>query len=142
MDKDDKCPLTFGDPANFGCPILQEAEVVILKTAFSNLEFQNNKAVILAGSYASLNELASLLKRKPDWKIRIAGHTDSVGKDSYNLELSKGRAQSVTKYLEGQGIERERIVEEWYGETKPIADNSTSEGRAKNRRVEMEIIFD
>ena len=142
LDKDDKCPLTPGDPANDGCPVLQEAEIEIINTAFDNLEFETNKAVILAGSYPSLNELANLLKEKETWKIRIAGHTDSVGRDEYNMELSQKRAQAVANYLSEKGISRDRMIVEWYGETRPIADNSTAAGRASNRRVEMDIVFD
>ena len=142
LDKDDRCPLTPGDPTNFGCPILAKEEVEVLRTAFENLEFETAKAVIRASSFPSLNELASVMEKKPEYKLRIAGHTDSVGQDEYNMNLSKERAQSVAKYLQGKGIAPSRFVVEWFGETKPIADNNTAEGRQKNRRVEMEVIFD
>jgi outer membrane protein OmpA-like peptidoglycan-associated protein len=141
-DKDDRCPLTPGDPTNFGCPIIKTEEAEIIKTAFENLEFETNKAVIRSSSFASLDELAGLLNDKPDWKLRIAGHTDSVGKDDYNMKLSKDRAEATAKYLQGKGVAPSRLIVEWYGETKPIADNGTPEGRQKNRRVEMEIVFD
>ncbi len=142
LDKDDNCPLTPGDPNNNGCPVIQEPDLEIINAAFKNLEFESNRAVILAGSYSSLNELAKLLERKPDWKLKIAGHTDSSGNDEYNMQLSEKRANAVADYFEGQGISRDRLIVEWYGETRPIADNSTASGRAQNRRVEMEIVFD
>jgi outer membrane protein OmpA-like peptidoglycan-associated protein len=142
LDKDDNCPLTPGDPNNNGCPVIQEPDLEIINAAFRNLEFETNRAVILAGSYASLNELAKLLERKQDWKLKISGHTDSSGNDEYNMQLSEKRAKAVAGYFEGQGVTRDRLIVEWYGETRPIADNSTASGRAQNRRVEMEIVFD
>jgi outer membrane protein OmpA-like peptidoglycan-associated protein len=142
LDKDDRCPLTPGDPQNFGCPILKQEEVEVLKTAFENLEFETAKAVIRSSSFPSLNELAGLMIKKPEFKLHIAGHTDNVGSDEYNMNLSRDRSQSVAKYLQGKGIDPKRFVVEWFGETRPIADNNTPEGRQKNRRVEMEVIFD
>ncbi len=142
IDKEDRCPLTPGDPANFGCPVLKVEEAAVLKTAFENLEFETGKAVIRSSSFASMNELATLLISKPAWKLRISGHTDDVGSDASNMTLSKNRAQSTGKYLEGKGVAPGQIITEWFGETKPIADNGTPEGRQKNRRVEMQVVFD
>lgn len=141
-DKDDRCPLTPGDPMNFGCPVIKTEEAAILKTAFENLEFETGKAVIRANSFTSLNELAKLLNDKPEWKLHIAGHTDNVGNDESNMRLSKDRAESTAKYLQGKGIAPSRFIVVWFGETTPIADNGTPEGRQKNRRVEMEVVFD
>jgi outer membrane protein OmpA-like peptidoglycan-associated protein len=141
-DKDDRCPLTPGDPLNFGCPVIKTEEAAVLKTAFENLEFETGKTVIRSGSFASMDALAKLLTEKPDWKLHIAGHTDNVGNDESNMKLSKGRAEATAKYLQGKGIASDRFIIEWFGETKPIADNDTPEGRQKNRRVEMEIAFD
>jgi len=141
-DKDDKCPLTPGDPNNFGCPIILEKEQEVLKTAFENLEFETGKSVIRSSSFASLNELAALLVSKPTWKLKISGHTDNVGNDASNLTLSKNRAQATAKYLEGKGVAASQLIAEWFGETKPIAENDTPEGRQKNRRVEMQVVFD
>jgi outer membrane protein OmpA-like peptidoglycan-associated protein len=142
VDKDDRCPLTPGDPANFGCPVLKVEEVAILKTAFENLEFETAKAVIRSSSFASMDELAALLISKPTWKLKISGHTDNVGTDEYNMNLSKNRAQATAKYLQGKGVAPSQVIPEWFGETKPISDNSTPEGRQKNRRVEMQVVFD
>jgi outer membrane protein OmpA-like peptidoglycan-associated protein len=142
IDKDDRCPLTPGDPANFGCPVVKVEEAAVLKTAFENLEFETGKAVIRSSSFASLDELATLLISKPIWKLMIAGHTDNVGNDASNMTLSKNRTQSVGKYLQGKGVPASQIIEEWYGETRPVADNNTPEGRQKNRRVEMQLKFD
>jgi outer membrane protein OmpA-like peptidoglycan-associated protein len=83
-----------------------------------------------------------LLVRKPDWKLRIAGHTDDVGAASSNMRLSKNRSNAVTDYLNSRGVAEERFIVEWYGETKPIVPNTSSANRQKNRRVEMEVVFE
>ena len=118
---------------------LMAEEEEILKRAFDNLEFETGKAVIKQSSYASLEDLARLLMKKLTWKIRISGHTDNVGNDANNMKLSKARAESVRDFLILNDVFTERIITEWFGETKPIADNKTKEGRQKNRRVEMKI---
>jgi outer membrane protein OmpA-like peptidoglycan-associated protein len=142
IDRDDKCPLTPGDITNNGCPIIKVEEAAVLKTAFENLEFETGKAIIRSSSFASLDELAALLVSKPAWKLKISGHTDNVGNDESNMTLSKNRAQATSKYLQGKGVPEKQLMTEWFGETKPIADNATAEGRQKNRRVEMQIVFD
>ncbi len=119
---------------------LMEEEEEILKAAFDNLEFETGKAIIKQSSYASLEELAKLLLKKPEWRIKVSGHTDSQGKASSNLRLSKRRSKAVANFLIINDVYKERIDVEWHGETKPIADNKTKAGRQKNRRVEMEIL--
>jgi len=120
--------------------VLLEEEEEILKRAFDNLEFETGKAIIKEVSYSSLEDLAKLLMKKPIWRIKISGHTDSVGKASNNLRLSKKRAKAVAAFLVLNDVISERIDVEWFGETKPIADNKKKAGRQKNRRVEMEIL--
>ena len=120
--------------------VLLEEEEEILKAAFDNLEFETAKAIIKDISYKSLVDLANLLIKKPEWRIRVSGHTDSVGKESNNLKLSKIRAEAVRSFLVNNNVLIGRIEVEWYGETKPIADNQTNAGRQKNRRVEMKIL--
>lgn len=118
---------------------LLEEEEEILKAAFDNLEFEMAKAIIKDVSYKSLIDLANLLMKKPEWRIRISGHTDSVGSETNNMKLSKKRAQAVATFLENNNVIADRIDVEWFGESKPIADNKTKAGQQKNRRVEMEI---
>ncbi|MFM7724283.1 MAG: OmpA family protein, partial [Bacteroidota bacterium] len=142
LDKDDDCPNTPGPKSNKGCPVIEKEVIEVLKTAFDNLGFELGKDVILAGSFASLDELAVVLGKKPTWKLQISGHTDNVGDDDSNLILSKKRAEAVKNYLITKGIATERLMVEYFGETKPVADNTTSEGRAKNRRVEMKIVIE
>ena len=89
-----------------------------------------------------MTELANTLKKKPDWKLKLSGHTDNVGDGDANMILSKKRAESVKNFLSAKGIDEGQILTEFFGESKPIASNDTSAGRQKNRRVEFKIIFD
>ena len=126
------------EPETFEIELAEEEEI-ILKAAFDNLEFETGKAIIKESSFKSLEDLAKLLLKKPIWRLKISGHTDSVGKASNNLKLSKKRAQAVGTFMEKNNINKDRLDIEWFGETKPIADNKTKAGRQKNRRVEMKI---
>ena len=119
---------------------LNKQEAEILKKAFSNLEFAMAKDIIKPESFPSLDELAGLMAKKPNWKLKISGHTDNQGKAITNMKLSEKRAQAVKNYLVSKGIAADRFKVEWFGATKPIADNKTEAGRQKNRRVEMLII--
>lgn len=141
LDKDDKCPNTPGLVELDGCPEIEKEVEEILNTAFENLEFETGKDIIKEVSKPSLRELAEVLKKKPEWNLQIAGHTDNVGNAQSNLVLSKKRAEAVANFLTAEGIDKDRFVVLYFGETQPIADNNTPEGRQKNRRVEMTIIF-
>ncbi len=141
-DKSDLCPSIAGVPENKGCPPIKKEEIEIIKRAFSNLEFESGKSIIKAVSYPSLDELAALMISQEMWKVRLSGHTDNTGKPEKNMELSKNRTQAVKDYLISKGVKEFRIKAEWFGQTKPVADNNSAEGRQKNRRVEMEIIFE
>lgn len=142
LDKDDRCPNVVGVPENQGCPVIEEEEQEIINTAFENLEFESGKDIIRNSSFPSLVELAALLVKKPDWKLKIAGHTDNVGSERNNLVLSKKRAEAVKKFLMDNGVAADRLTVEYYGETQPLESNDTKEGRQKNRRVEMTIEFE
>ncbi len=102
--------------------------------------FDTNKAVVKGTSATALDRLVGILKEYPDSNILVEGHTDSAGADDYNMNLSKQRAQSVSNYLVANGISSGRLTTKWYGETQPESDNSTPEGKSKNRRVEMVIV--
>lgn len=102
-----------------------------------NVEFDFGKATIRKGEQADIGELAAVMKKNPDLKILIEGHTDNVGNAKYNEKLSLQRANAVKKNLTDKyGIEASRLGAKGFGMTKPIASNSTKEGRQKNRRVE------
>ncbi|MFH1119769.1 MAG: DUF5723 family protein [Bacteroidota bacterium] len=141
-DLADLCPDIPGIPENNGCPAILKEEIEIIDRAFSDLEFESGKSLIKSISFSSLNELAELLNTRKMWKVSLAGHTDNTGNPEKNMELSKNRTQAVKDYLIKQGVEEFRIKTEWFGQEKPIADNSTAEGKQKNRRVEMKIVFD
>ena len=102
--------------------------------------FDFDKSVLKPAAKASLDSLAGKVKSLTLEVIVAVGHTDSVGTDAYNQKLSIRRAESVKKYLVSQGIEAKRIYVEGKGESQPVADNKTKEGRAKNRRVQIEAI--
>lgn len=101
------------------------------------VKFANNSAKLDPGSTIILDRIADALKSYPDTKIEIGGHTDSTGSDAYNMKLSNARAKAVHDYLVSKGANPANLTFHGYGETKPIADNKTADGRAKNRRVEL-----
>lgn len=119
---------------------IKKEEEAVLKKAFNNLQFETGKDVIKSTSYASLDELAALMKKKSSWKLKLTGHTDNQGDPAANKKLSELRAKAVMNYLVSKGVSADRFKVEWHGSEKPVADNKTPEGRAKNRRVEMQII--
>lgn len=106
----------------------------------SGVYFDTNKYNINAKSAETLAKLADIFKEYPDTNILVEGHTDSTGPADFNMTLSKQRAQSVTSFLSGKGISSGRFTTNWYGPNQPKYDNSTVEGRAKNRRVELAIV--
>ena len=91
-------------------------------------------------SYPILDEVVILMKARPEISIGVYGHTDNIGGRDYNVRLSRARAAAVMEYLVKQGIEQGRLQSEGFGPDKPVADNATEEGRAKNRRVEFKVI--
>ena len=87
----------------------------------------------------TLDQVASALHAQPELLVEIQGHTDSIGSDSYNLNLSRKRAEAVKAYLVSKGLAHSSLTAQGYGKTKPIASNATAEGRAQNRRVEFVV---
>ena len=106
----------------------------------NNIFFEFGKATLLAESYPELKRVADLLNGNSSIKIELSGHTDNVGSDAANQQLSQDRAQSCVDYLGSLGIEGSRVVVKGYGETQPVATNDTDEGRALNRRVEFKVL--
>lgn len=106
----------------------------------SGVYFDTDRFNINSRSEETLNRLTAIFKEYPDTNILVEGHTDSQGSESYNLTLSKNRAQAVTNYMVNNGVSRGRLTTNWYGESQPKYDNNTAEGRAKNRRVEIAIV--
>jgi outer membrane protein OmpA-like peptidoglycan-associated protein len=106
----------------------------------NNIFFETGKWELLEDSFVELRRLVDFLKNNQNYKIKIYGHTDDVGTNQFNLNLSIKRAESVKNFLIENGIENNRIFIKGYGKTKPIVSNNTEEGRQKNRRVEFELI--
>lgn len=104
------------------------------------VHFETSKYNINASSAETLDKLANIMNEYSDTNILIEGHTDSTGSDAFNLTLSEKRAKSVSAYLQKKGIDASRLTTKWYGESQPKYDNTTLEGRAKNRRVEVAIV--
>ncbi len=109
-------------------------------TQGQGVHFDTNKSNIKGASVETLDKLAGIFMEYPKSYVLVEGHTDSAGPEDYNMNLSKQRAESVTSYLIGKGIDAGRFTTKWYGEAQPKADNATSEGKAQNRRVELAIM--
>ncbi len=105
-----------------------------------NLTFKSSSSDINSNFYEVLDSVAKVLKEYDETKVFVSGHTDNTGKDSYNMTLSKDRADSVAKYLKSRGVQSSRLTTEGFGSKYPLTTNSTSQGRESNRRVEIEII--
>lgn len=135
----DRCPDRAGPASNKGCPEIKAETKKRLQEATKFINFQFNKAVLLPSSYPTLKDLAAIMGEYPDYKMSIAGHTDSKGADDYNLRLSYDRAAAARTYMLSQTVPADRIESRGYGKTKPIADNATAKGQAMNRRVEFDL---
>ncbi len=114
--------------------------IVVTFDENSGVYFATEKYDINTASQTTLNKLSSIFMEFPDTNILVVGHTDSSGSEEYNMTLSKNRAYAVTNYLINKGLGSGRFTTNWFGETQPVYDNSTAEGRAKNRRVNVAIL--
>jgi OOP family OmpA-OmpF porin len=117
-------------------PAVAASKVTFAADAF----FDFDKSVLKPEGRAKLDDLVSKIRDVNLEVIIAVGHTDSIGTDAYNQRLSVRRAEAVKAYLVSKGIERNRVYTEGKGEKQPVADNKTREGRAKNRRVEIEVV--
>lgn len=138
-DKEDKCPTESGSKENNGCPEIKKEIVEKVNYAARNIFFDLNSDKIQAKSFIALNEVALILKENPLLHLSIDGHSDNVGKPAYNLILSQKRATAVENYLSKLGVDRSRLKATGFGQEKPIANNTTDAGKAKNRRVELKL---
>jgi outer membrane protein OmpA-like peptidoglycan-associated protein len=140
FDDEDQCvDVPKGDnphPTKTGCPTIKDDAIVV-----DPIFFKTGKAELLPESIPVLQSVVEVLNTNPDIiKIRIEGHTDNQGRERFNLNLSKRRAKTVLTWLIKQGISRQRLESQGYGQSQPIADNETEEGRATNRRVMFVVV--
>ena len=135
LDNRDRCPNTASGArvdVN-GCEFKEEIQL-------RGVTFESNSATLTQSSLGILNDAAATLKRNSDLRVEAQGHTDSQGPDSYNLALSQRRAETVRDYLIREGVSADTLTAKGYGESQPVADNSTAAGRAENRRVVLKVI--
>jgi OOP family OmpA-OmpF porin len=142
-DLDDECVFLpenkNGHEDDDGCPERLPPKLVKFDGVMKGIEFDFNKDTIRPESEPLLDEAANVLAEFPGVKIAIVGHTDNVGTEDFNLDLSRRRAEAVKAYLVKKGVDADRITTDGKGPNAPIADNATEEGRAQNRRIEFEI---
>lgn len=134
VNSKDRCPNTRAGARIdvYGCEIKDKIEL-------PGVQFELNSATLIPASTRVLSDAAQTLKNNPDINVEVAGHTDSTGAASYNQSLSQRRAEAVSQFLVDRGVAASRMSTRGYGEAEPIADNSTKEGRAMNRRVELKV---
>lgn len=129
------CPLPVASaPAPAPVPIPAPAPVM---TQLVGVNFDFDRSTIRPEDFGNLDKDVATLKEWGNVKVEVAGHTDSVGTERYNTGLSLRRAEAVRSYLVGKGVAAERLTVKAYGESQPVADNATDEGRFRNRRVEL-----
>jgi outer membrane protein OmpA-like peptidoglycan-associated protein len=128
-------PAPAPEPAPAPPPPPPQAQRIVLR----GVQFDLDKADIRPDAAVILDEAASLLSANPGTQVAVGGHTDSSGSDAYNQSLSERRAASVRDYLASKGVDASRLSTAGFGESQPVADNATAEGRALNRRVELSV---
>ena len=135
LDPADQCPDTPRGAAvdALGCP--RKGSVTL-----KGVNFEFNSARLTGESRPILDEVAADLEKHPRLKVELEGHTDSVGADAYNLKLSQQRADAVREYLISQGVAATQLTARGFGESRPLANNNTADGRAENRRVAMAVV--
>ncbi len=140
-DASDKCPAESESANGFqdedGCPDDLPADIKKFTGVIKGINFRTNSAKLAGGSSRTLNGAVKVLQQYPEMRMEISGHTDDTGDPDHNRVLSQERADAVKNYLVGKGIAAERLEAKGYGPDKPLADNSTRAGKAKNRRVEF-----
>ena len=141
VDKEDECPTVPGPASNKGCPEVTQEVLKELKVQARAVFFVTGKAILKTADKGEtdgrLEAIKEIIKNYPNAKFSIEGHTDSVGNDKANQKLSEARAKVVMNALIAKGVKPENLTYVGFGETKPVADNKTAEGRAQNRRTEV-----
>jgi len=125
--------------AGSGVEVQRQGDELMLNMP-SSITFATDSSNVKSQFYPTLNDVASVLSRYPKTMVDVIGHTDNTGSDSYNQELSRQRAQTVSSYLRAQGVAGQRLQTFGMGESQPVASNATESGRAQNRRVEIKVV--
>lgn len=137
-DDVDRCPDQYSKTNN-GCPEIKQEIIRQVEKAAKAIFFETAKATIKKASYKQLDAVVSVLKTDPSLYADIEGHTDNVGNDEYNMDLSQKRAEAVRDYFVSKGISADRLTAQGFGETQPVATNETATGRAANRRTVIKL---
>jgi outer membrane protein OmpA-like peptidoglycan-associated protein len=140
-DNNDRCPEIKGTIENKGCPAIAKEDIVKITVIASKIYFETGSDKLKLISNSQLDDLVIILNRYSGVSLTIEGHTDNVGDDTSNQELSQKRTLSVKSYLVSKGVPEARLTAIGYGETKPVADNKIASGKAKNRRVELKTSY-
>ena len=140
-DNVDKCPNVAGPASNNGCPsnLLDEDGQLLVDEYSKMIFFDFDSAVLKSGVNSTLDKIVEVMNKYNGSTFEIAGHTDSIGSEAYNLDLSKRRAEAVRDYFVGKGVSESRLESKYFGETQPIESNATADGREKNRRVVIKV---
>lgn len=141
VDGEDICVTTAGEKENRGCPVVKEEVKERLSYAAEHVNFELGSSKLTPASVKIMEEVAEIMNDYPEYELTISGYTDALGDDAKNLQLSKDRAHACEQKLAELGISEDRMSDEGYGEADPIASNKTRAGRAKNRRVEFELVL-
>ncbi len=131
LDLPEPEPLVWSDGKE-----IKPEEIYVLK----NIQFEFDKFVLLPVSFPELDKLVRILSEKPQWTAELTGHTDDIGSEEYNLELSRNRAKSVAQYLASKGIAQERLTAQGFGKQRPLTPLKDEEARMLNRRVEVRFL--
>ena len=140
LDKDDRCPDVAGTVANQGCPEITEAKVQAINDAAKNIFFETGTSKLKKESMVTLDGMSFIMLEHPEAKFNIEGHTDSTGSKALNNKLSQSRADAVKDYLVSKGVNPSNLTSTGFGPDKPISENKTAVGRAKNRRVDVILV--
>lgn len=141
VDRSDKCPTVAGIKENAGCPEVKAEVKQVFKEALQGIQFETGSAIIKSTSNTILDKVVKVMNDNKEFNLLINGHTDNVGADALNLSLSQKRADAVKSYLVSKGINAAKMTATGYGETQPVSENTTANGRAQNRRVEFLVKF-
>jgi outer membrane protein OmpA-like peptidoglycan-associated protein len=122
-----------------GVEVTRPAEDEIAVSVKNDILFDFNSSSLRSEARRTINDMSEVFARYPDTTITVEGHTDAIGSNDYNQNLSEQRAEAVASYIRGQGVDRSRLISRGFGKTDPVATNDTPEGRQLNRRVEIHV---